>query len=121
SICTPVASSICKPGPFRLRWKLRRTAIALAKAVGPGEQSATCCLLIVVGLHLFRMQQDLLHAPRGDLGDVQLVWISEVHLVTAAEFLQRFPRLAEPAKHLAVQLHLVYLARSLGLTPVAAA
>ena len=67
------------------------------------------------------MQQDFLHAPRGDLGDVQLVRIPAIHLMNAAEFLQRLPGPAESAEHFAVQLHLVHLARGFGLTPVAAA
>src|SRR5262245_54426492 len=57
-----------------------------------------------------RAQPDLLHAPRGDLGDVELVGRAAVHLVDAAEFLEAVTRFAEPPEHGPIELHLVDLA-----------
>src|SRR5262245_12851723 len=58
-----------------------------------------------------RLQRHLLHAPRSDLGDVQLVLVAAIHRMCRREFTWRFARLAESSEHLAVQLHLVDLAR----------
>src|SRR5437016_7956479 len=66
------------------------------------------------------VEQQFLHAPRGDFGYVDLVRIPAIHLMDAAEFLQRAPRLAEAAEHRAIQLHLVDLAGRRRAAPVVA-
>ena len=48
---------------------------------------------------LLRMQDDLLRAPRGDFGHVELVRVAAVHLVDAAEFLEGMSGLAEVPEH----------------------
>src|SRR6476660_4077898 len=69
---------------------------------------------------LLPAQQDLLHAPRRDLGDVDLVGIAAIHLVDAAELLEAVTRLAKPAEDLAIELHLVDLAGRRHLVEVVA-
>src|SRR3989442_545506 len=54
-----------------------------------------------------RMQDDLLHAPRRDFGDEELVRVPAVDLVDRAELLELFARFAELADDRPVQLHLV--------------
>src|SRR5437660_8046543 len=58
-------------------------------------------------------QQDLLHAPSGDLADHDLVVISAIHGMDRAKFLQLLARLAEFAYNRPIQLHLVNFAAHL--------
>src|SRR5689334_4223251 len=57
-----------------------------------------------------RVQDDVLHAPRGDLRDPQVVVVAAVHAVNRRELLHLLAGLAELAEHRAVELHLVDLA-----------
>src|SRR5260221_2750702 len=57
------------------------------------------------------LQDDLLHAPRGDFRDQQFVLVLAIHCVDGGKLAESFAGLAEPPKYFSVQLHFVDLAR----------
>src|SRR6476660_389657 len=96
------------------------TASAAAAARKWNERFIIASLLSPArAFHRLGLEQNLLHAPVGDLGDEEFVGVAAVDLVHGTELLQRLSGLAELAENRAVELHLVDLAGLRGRTRVA--
>src|ERR1051326_965142 len=106
---TSLACSIARGG----KSSARRSAMkAASRAMAPSPEADTCATrgprkASVCRRVLVRMQQELLHAPIQNFGDVECVLVRAGDGMHPTELLELFSRAAEHPQHLAIERQLV--------------